>query len=273
MITLYLDESGTHSDRYTVVAGFAGKKRPWTNFEAAWKKGLGSRPFLHVSNMSLTSPRDKEWLELLGAIPYDCKLIPIYGAVKPSDYRDLIVGTVAEAYGHSYSMCLLQIFEALVHQIPGDERFEFVFEASPLDFYIDKQMQMTAIMRAFQRPDGRSRIARWSFVPKSQCSLFQPGDYLANHLYNRELAPESDRARWTEPIARGRKLLGSPMSRERARMLFQHVSGPGFTKCIPREEIKKYRAAVRSGNERDPFAELIRARRARPRYSINGEGS
>jgi len=256
MITLYLDESGTHSERYTVVAGFAGKKRPWTKFEPVWKEGLGDRPFLHLRKMPLTTQREKEWLETLGPLPYNCKLKPIYGAVNPGDFRDLISGTVGEAYGHSYCLCMVQIVAAL-KDIPGDERFEFVFEASPLDFYIDKQMQMMAKFRVLQRQDGRSRLAKWSFVPKDSCSLFQPADYLANHLYNREIDPTSKRSIWTEPIARDRKLLGSQMSRDRVRLLFQHLSGPGYTKGIPREEIKRYRAAVRSGEEPDPWDALF----------------
>lgn len=261
MITLYLDESGTHGDRYAVVAGFAGKKRPWAKFESAWKIGLGKRPFLHLSKMPMTSPKERAWLETLGPLPYECKLKAVYGAVKPSDYRDLIVGTVGEAYGHSHSLCLTQLVDALINGIPGDERFEFIFEASPLDFYIDKHMQMMAEYRGLRRHDGRSRLAKWSFVPKESCLFFQVSDYLANHLYNREIDPASTRSIWTEPIVRGRQLLGSPMSRERARKLFQHLSEPGYTKGIPREEIKKYRAAVRSGAEPDPWDKLLKMRR------------
>jgi hypothetical protein len=122
-------------------------------------------------------------------------------------------------------------------------------------------MEMLSGYPATRRADGKCRVARWSFVPKEDSILFQPADYLANHLYNSKLDPNSRRAQWTEPIVRDRKVIGSTMSRDTARRLFSHLKGHGFTKNIPREAIKAYKKGVRFGTEPDPWRSLNKGRK------------
>lgn len=256
MITLYLDESGTHDKHHVVVAGFAGKKRHWTHFSKEWPKGRGDRPRLHLNTMPLKSRKEKDWLESLAPIPYESKLRAVFGVVNVADYFDLVQGTVAEVHTHGACLALAQIVDGLMTAIPGDERFEFQFEASPLDFYIDKMMKILTRYPGMRRYDGKSRIARWSFVPKEDCILFEPADYLANHIYHMKLDSTSQRAQWTEPIVRGREIIGSTMSRETARRLFSHLQRAEFHKDIPREVIKAYRKGIRSGAQPDPWRAL-----------------
>lgn len=241
MITLYLDESGTHDKHHVVVAGFAGKKRQWAHFSAEWPKGLGERPWLHLRTMPLKSHKEKAWLEALAPIPYESKLKAVFGAVDVSDYFDLVQGTVAEVHAQGACLALAPIVDGLLTAIPGDERFEFQFEASPLEFYIGKMMEILTRYPGMKRYDGKSRIARWGFAPKEESILFQPADYLANHIYHKKLDPNSRRAQWTEAIVRGREIIGSTMSRETARRLFSHLQRSEFHKDIPREIIKAYR--------------------------------
>ncbi len=256
MITLYLDESGTHDKHHVVVAGFAGKKRHWAHFSAEWPKGLGSRQRLHLSTMPLKSRKEKERLETIAPIPYESKLRAVFGAVNVSDYFDLVKGTVAEVHAQGACLALAPIVDALKTEIPGDERFEFQFEASPLDFYIDKMMKLLTGYPGMKRYDGKSRIARWAFIPKEDCSLFEPADYLANHIYHKKLDPNSRRAQWTEAIVRGREIIGSTMSKETARALFAHLKRDEFEKNISHEVIKKYRKGIRAGTQPDPWRNL-----------------
>lgn len=258
VLIVYLDESGTHSDEYTVVAGFVGKKRHWSKFEKAWKEGLGNRPFLHLSTMGFTNPTEKQWLEKLGSIPYECGLKPVYGGVCRNDYLDLAKGTVGEVHGQAAPLCLVPIVDGLISEIPGDERFEFIFEASNLEFYFCKMMRMIASFPGLFRYDKRPRAAHWEFMPKSESSRFQPGDYLANHLWNWNEDSNSIRSQWTLPIASNRKLIGGRLERDRARNLFKHLAKDEYTKGIPREEIKEYRRRVRNRKERDPWDEMLK---------------
>jgi hypothetical protein len=253
MITLYLDESGTHSKNHVIVAGFAGKKRHWDHFSKEWPKGRGDRPRLHLNTMPFKSHKEKDWLEALAPIPYESKLLAVFGAVNVADYFDLIEGTVAEVHAQGACLALAPIVVELMAKIPGDERFEFQFEASPLDFYMGKMMKVLAGFPGWRRHDGKSRIARWAFIPKENCMLFEPADYLANHLYHKKVDSTSRRAQWTEPIVRGREIIGDTMSRETARNLFSHIQRDEFHKNIPREAIKAYRKGIRLGTHRDPW--------------------
>ena len=88
------------------MAGFAGKKRAWGKLEDEWKAALGKRPFLHLNKMKFRSVRDKDLLEELAPIPYDCRLKAVYGSVNVSDYEDLIQGTVAEFHWAEGPICL-----------------------------------------------------------------------------------------------------------------------------------------------------------------------
>ena len=253
MISVYLDESGTHSPDYTVLAGFAGKRRTWEKVVPAWKSGLGERPFLHVSSMPLIRESEREWLKRLAIIPYRHRLVPVYGAVCANDYMDMVKGTVAEVHSHGVCICIAPIVNALIEWIPSDERIEFIFETSPLDFYIERMMMMIAKFPGIRRQDGKSIISKWSFVPKGETCLLEPSDYLANHLYNREIDPTSTRTLWTSPIAEGRTLLGGKMARDRVRNLFTHLARPEFSKDIPRTAIKRYRKGIRNGSQPDPW--------------------
>jgi hypothetical protein len=182
MITLFLDESGTHTKNHVVVAGFAGKKRHWQKFADERTTGLGDRPFL--------------------------------------------------------------------------QRFEFNFEDSPLNFYTDKMMQMMSCFRGLKRHDGNSQIARWAFIAKDQSSLFQPADYLANHIYNKMTNPESRRTLWTAPICKEQKLIGAAFPRDTARRLFAYLQSDEYTKNVSRKYIKEYRKGVRERSIPDPWKNL-----------------
>jgi hypothetical protein len=256
MISLYIDESGTHKKSHVIVAGFLGKKRHWSKFDPVWNAGLGNRPFLHINGMPFKYETERVWLEALAPIPYECGLKAGYGGVNVADYEDLVKGTVAEVYAHSVSLALVPLILDLVAKIPGDERFEFNFEDSPLNFYIGKMMGMIAGYRGLRRHDGKSRIAGWAFRPKHESSLFQPADYIANHLYNKQMNPESRRALWTAPICRDRELIGGLFRRDSIRSVFAHITSEEHTKNIPNELIKAYKKEIRQGTKPDPWRNL-----------------
>jgi hypothetical protein len=258
MITVYLDESGTHDPSYTVVAGFAGKRRAWEKFVPAWKAGLGKRPHLHLSSMPLIYETEREWLETLSPLPYAAGLVPVYGAVNPEDFMPLVKGTVGEVHTFGVGLCLPPIVQALIEHIPSDERIEFMFEESPLNYYIGRVMMMLAKFPGFQRYDGKSRVSKWSFVPKTETCLFEPSDYLSNHLYNWKIDQTSQRSLWTLPIAEGRRILGEQMPRNRVRALYRHLERPEFRKDISRSEIKEYRNKIRTGVTPDPWIEKFK---------------
>jgi hypothetical protein len=183
MITAYLDES-EHSDssKYTVVAGFRGKKEQWDEFIPLWRQGLGNRTHLHMNslrwNHQNAERRIKPLLDRLGPIPYQCGLVPIYSAVKAGDYADLVQGLPKlEDFG-GYLLSMAHLFTLLLETISPTERIKIICEQQ--DEY---EPPVNALFNIFQKQAKTGRLlpqlAGIEFLPKDSSPLFEPSDYLS----------------------------------------------------------------------------------------------
>jgi hypothetical protein len=213
MITAYLDESD-HSDasRYTVVAGFRGKKENWDSFAPKWKEALGNRPALHMKELRWNHPnaetRVRDLLAKLGPIPYDCGLVPVYGAVKASDYIDLVKGhPVLEDFG-GYLLSISHVFGLLMETVPVYERIKIVCEEQRT--YEASARAMFDVLRKNAEP-LHAKLTSIEFVSKGSTALIEPADYLAFAMGKALSEPESRKDLWCRPIhGEGRELRCRP---------------------------------------------------------------
>jgi hypothetical protein len=230
MITAYLDES-EHSDvgKYTVVAGFRGKKENWDLFVPLWKQGLGNRKSLHMRSLRWNHPNAKsrvgDLLARLGPIPYDCGLIPVYGAVKAGDYLDLVRGDpILEDFG-GYLLSISHVFTLLLETIPPHERIKIVCEAQ--EGYASNADAVFKVFKIASRDGLYPKLVSIDFVPKGSTSLTEPADYLAFSLSKTLSEPGSQKDLWARPIqGEGRQLQCAPgmwLNREVARETIQQI--------------------------------------------------
>jgi hypothetical protein len=246
MITAYLDESD-HSDasRYTVVAGFRGKRENWESFAPKWKEALGNRPSLHMKELRWNHPnadtRVRDLLAKLGPIPYDCGLVPVYGAVKASDYIDLVKGhPVLEDFG-GYLLSISHVFTLLMETLPVYERIKIVCEEQ--NAYVTDVKAIFDVFRKTAEP-LHAKLAGIEFVPKGSV-LIEPADYLAFALGKALSEPESKKDLWCRPIhGEGRPLECRPgmwLNRDVARQTITGIlaeSGSRINIALSRQKLK-----------------------------------
>jgi hypothetical protein len=203
MITAYLDES-EHSDasKYTVVAGFRGKKNQWDSLVPAWKEGLGGRASLHMAelrwNSSKAEKRVKALLENLGPLPYKCGLIPVFGAVKTEDYFDLVQGDSQLSQFGGYLLSMSHAFTLLAETVPAYERIKVVCEAQN-----QYEGQVRGVFDAFRQASkeaGYAQLASIEFVKKGTTCLTEPADYLAFAIGKEFSELGSKKELWSRPI-------------------------------------------------------------------------
>jgi hypothetical protein len=118
-------------------------------------------------------------LARLGPIPYRHGLCPVYGAVKVSDYIDLIKGEQElEQKVCGYILCLSTIFSALTRDLPGHADIKIVCE---------QQDQYEPLARGLFDSFGRmvakdphnAYFRSIGFISKDASPLTQPADLLA----------------------------------------------------------------------------------------------
>lgn len=204
MVTVYLDETEhSESGKYTVVAGFRGRKENWERFVPAWKQGLGKRKSLHMKSLRWNEPkaerRIKPLLARLGPIPYQCGLIPVYGAVKASDYFDLVHGIPRLEDSGGYLLSIGHVFTVLLASVPPTERIKIVCEEQHQ--YEQSVRDLFSVFRKLTNKESLSpHLASVDFVPKGSTSLTEPSDYLAFSLGKTFSEPESKKDLWSRPI-------------------------------------------------------------------------
>jgi Protein of unknown function (DUF3800) len=230
-LTAYVDESQHDTDaRHVVVAGFIGSEPEWTAFAEDWKVGLGGRKSLHMKNLRWNVKqsrwRVRDWLAKLGAIPYRHHLCPVYGAVKVSDYFDLIAGEPElERKMCGYSLCLSVIFSVLMRDLPGHAQVKIVCE---------EQTQYEPLARSLF--DSFGNLAAKSaknayfkgieFIAKDSSPLTQPADFLAFAIGKYLDERETRKDLWCRPIFGKRhpdKVPGRAHTKEKARTLVKEM--------------------------------------------------
>jgi hypothetical protein len=205
MITVYLDES-RHSDpnSFMVVAGFWGNKEQWDALIPDWVSGLGKRKSLHMRTLRLNSKRGtkrgRELLKRLGPLPYKHGLTAIYGAVKTSDYLEIVVNTQHEKEFPGYSICLTAVMQRLSRHIPGYESIKIVCEIQ--EKYEEIACRTFRQVRAAKPISNPSRpyFSGIEFISKNSSVLTQPSDFLAYAIAEGHEDSESLKAKLCKPI-------------------------------------------------------------------------
>ncbi|HXM64152.1 MAG TPA: hypothetical protein VN950_25040 [Terriglobales bacterium] len=151
-------------------------------------------------NGARAEQRIKPLLERLGRIPYECNLIPIYGAVKACDYIDLVQGLSKLAALGGYLMAISHLFTLLLETVSPHERIKIVCEEQKQYEPLARSIFATFKKEASQMRVPHPQLTDIEFVPKHFTSLIQPSDYLAFSLGKSFSEPESKKAMWSQPI-------------------------------------------------------------------------
>lgn len=228
MLTAYIDESGHEKHQgWMFLAGWLGNCDQWTQFVGEWKKGLGpQRKSLHMTDLRWNKESTKKLLARLGPIPNDCGLQGMMGGVCFDHYADLVTGTPHAKELKGYMSCLVPMVTNTLRGIPKDERIELVFEQQDeYEPFVNMALPTFTVPNPRApwqtMPDGKPKLAKWSFVPKGSTILGDPADYLAFALREVWTDKTSKKARWCSPIrdAGDGRGFGKVMSRKEIRFV------------------------------------------------------
>jgi hypothetical protein len=219
MITAYLDESGHSGNGYAVLAGFYGTDDQWKNLVPLWESGLGARKHLHMTELRWSGryqTRTRKLLEVLGPIPYRCGLIPIQGAVRPDDYKDILTEVPRERQIRAWTACFFAVMETLDRYCPLHEPIKIVCEMQ-----VEYEPHAKGALANFNiLPHLRKNGPRFSgveFIPKGSSYLTEPGDYLAFAMAHYLENPDSEKATLCLPIMGNFLIRGTTLSRAQIR--------------------------------------------------------
>jgi hypothetical protein len=221
MIRAYLDESGHESKDYVLVCGHGGYQKQWAVFVGAWLEALGpQRKRLHMRDLRWDKPYTQKLLARLGTIPDFAGLKRIVGGVRVSDYEDLITGTPLDKLFKGYLVALFVAVTAAVFALPENEQIEIVLEEQH-EYESRVGFVLSAIAtlpdERMYRKDGKTKLARWAFVPHERTILLDQADYLCYAMLQRCREETSEKARWCAPILGDGKHIGRLFGREEAR--------------------------------------------------------
>jgi hypothetical protein len=227
VLTAYIDESSQNSDDWMSVAGFFGTDEHWNTYVPAWLEAIAPRKHLHMVELRFTSSqaerRIKPMLERAGVVPDKCALTPMFGAVRHSDYADLIDSEDERIFCGYIACCLPMVINTL-RGIPANERIELVFERQDRHWEILDLALWTIVHYASAEtrlPNGQSKLANWRSIEKGTTCLTEVSDYFAYALVHHQRDADSLRAKWCSPILKssGGAGYGRIQTRERSRRI------------------------------------------------------
>jgi hypothetical protein len=219
MLTVYLDESGQQSHDYVVIAGFVGTDDQWNAFSHDWQKGLGKKQALHMCELYWNNPRTEGLLAALGPIPRKHGLTPVVGAVRVSDYLDLLSNPVEQMMMCGYNCALYPVIISILKHFPSGERVKWVFEEQH-----HHEAAARTVFERFTELNFQQRLAGVEFVAKNSTIRTQPSDYLAYAVAQRLRDRTSRKAKWSSPILEGREPLGLVVDRDTIRKIVGFVN-------------------------------------------------
>jgi len=219
------------------VAGWVGTEESWSDFVPKWQMALGKRRNLHMTDLRWNQHRTRRLLERLGPIPHESGLESAMGGVRFGDYEDLLPDDDARRLHAGYMACLHPMVIQLMKGFPRTERFEFTFEEQKQYAPVVEQALSVLCHREafvgqtllngemFFAPDGRPRIAKWSFVPKGSTIMIDPADYLAFAIREANTSPRSKKTQWCLPMLNSgdRSAYGMLLNRQQARRIVRRA--------------------------------------------------
>lgn len=213
MYSVYLDESGHETGEHVIVAGYLGTEEQWLSFEKEWGEALGGTKNFHIAKLRWSKDSTRRRLARLGPIPHRHGLLKVIGAVRVSDYADLLQN-MSEVYAvQGYLACLFPIIVEVLKAVPASEQIRWFFEEQH-----DYEQQARNIFRNFPEVD-RNRLTDISFLAKDATMRTQPADFLAYAMLQKRRDPQSIRAQWCEPIFSVNSFLGMIVGHDLIRMI------------------------------------------------------
>ena len=174
---------------------------------------MGPTQSFHLAELRWGKDSTRRRLAKLGPIPHRHGLIKVIGAVRVSDYADLLQN-MSEVYAvQGYHLCLFPIIVEVLKAVPQGEQIRWVFEEQK-----DYELQARNVFRNFPEADAR-RISDVSFVGKEATVRTQPADFLAYAMLQRRRDPHSIRAKWCEPVFSTNSFIGMIVGRDLIRMI------------------------------------------------------
>lgn len=210
MLTAYLDETGQATRDYVVLAGFLGTKAQWDAFIPEWNAARAPKQFLHMCELRWKNEKTQRLLARLGPVPYNHGLIPLVGAVRVSDYVDLLDNPVEEIMMGGYQCALYPIIVQVLRSVIGTDRIKWVFEQQRVH-----EHAVRTVFEQFTLLDCQQRLAGVEFIGSEV--LTEPADYLAYAIAHALEDQQSQKAKWCSPIAPSRMCLGQIMDRDTIR--------------------------------------------------------
>lgn len=157
-----------------------------------------------------------------GAVPDAAGLKPLFASVRVSDYEDLVSGTRHENLLVGYIVCCYGVVVNALRGIPNNERLEIVFEDQ--DRYRDRARLALGDIAETDSPslmctNGKSKLAKWSFVPKGSTSRLELANYFAYAELQISRNKNSVRSKWCHRILETNNgdCLGARMDKSLAR--------------------------------------------------------
>jgi hypothetical protein len=171
-------------------------------------------------NGKAATRRVKPFLELLGPIPLKNKLLPVYGAVKVSDYADLLEGKPEyEKKVCGYIVCLSVVLAILNKVVVGHAKIAIVCEEQT--HYEPLARDLFDSFRQLVGGDASNPFfSSINFIAKDSCMLTQPADYLAFAMGKYLDEPGGRKDSWCRSIFCGKppdKVPGHLYTRQKAR--------------------------------------------------------
>jgi len=168
-----------------------------------WSLALGKLKALHMKTLRWkNTKRVKSLLDVLGPIPHDCGLIPVWTRLRVSDYSDLIDDTsVSRKLGHGYYVSA-QFLGLMLLQFArvAKQRVKIVFERNEQFAPI-----LPSILKLYGQlfnfvSGGLPLLSGVEIVDKSSTCLTQPADYLTYARLQELRNPRSIKAKLCAPI-------------------------------------------------------------------------
>jgi hypothetical protein len=164
------------------------------------------------------SPRTEALLARLGPIPHRHGLTPVVGAVRVSDYADLLNNSVEQLMMCGYNCALYPVIISVLQAFPR-ERIKWVFEEQS-----QHEAAARTVFERFTEFNCQERLSGVEFVSKGSTILTQPADYLSYATVQYLRDSTSKKAQWCKPIRTTVRPLGMIVDRETIRKIIGFTS-------------------------------------------------
>jgi hypothetical protein len=204
VLMAYVDESGQEqTGKWMCLGGFIGTQDQWRVALELWSSAIRPRKSLHMKRLRFKRESEKKMLIRAGTVPDESGLKPIFTAVRVDDYLDIVRGNVRERLWSGYVTCCYALLVNTLRSIPRTERVAFSFENQ--DVYSTlANVALSTIIESdnaeLRTPDGKSKLAKYSYEPKEPGSPLELADCFAYSVMQNHRDKTSIRGQWTSPI-------------------------------------------------------------------------